>query len=189
MSDNFSNLLTVVERVQHTGPKDGVWQALVPLAAIALQSADRIDGLEAVLKQHGWNGKDFDHRLDVVSLKDDLVDLFKQGAVKTLTAPTRWRAARPIASLLEKVEWWRRILPLVDAHKLKGRIQSEISNSAQLAILDSNKIRHNEAATERLKSALVRAGWSIDSYFFTEVPDLDLLYETLTYEFGNSLHV
>lgn len=197
MSDELDKLLSVVEHVQNKSTHDTLWQALVPLAAIALKSADRIDGLEAVLKRHGWNGVDFGWPLDVAMLKCDLIQLYESNykstgdTVKTLPAPSRWCAAKPVASLLDKVEWWRGILrlPRIDAHMLRGRLQSEISNSAQLAIINSSKIKNNEAATERLKSALVQAGWSIDSYFFHEVPDLDLLYQTLTHEFANSLHV
>ena len=197
MSDELDKLLSVVEHVQNKSKHDTLWQALVPLAAIALKSADRIDGLEAVLKRHGWNGEDFGWPLDAAMLKCDLIQLYESNyrsagdTVKTLPAPSKWCAAKPVASLLDKVEWWRGILrlPHIDAHMLRGRLQSEISNAAQLAIINSSKIRNNEAATERLKRALVQAGWSIDSYFFHEVPDLDLLYQTLTHEFANSLHI
>lgn len=193
----LQQLVDVTDRLERSeGSLD--WKAanaaLVPLAALALHAADRIEGLPEVLLAHGWRDSSFDGAVDLHQLKHDLWLLFAahkerqllQGiAVAGLPAPA---VPRKIRAVPGPPPAWDRTRPLQSFRAFvqqlasegdgitDGRLTNDLTHHAQVAIVDAHK---NGVATDAFKRALVRGGWNQGHHAFLAPPDLRRLLACL----------
>ena len=200
----FQRLLHVADTVEPSGGWDHVATALVPLAAIALQCADRVPGLGDVLAKHGWNGSAFVRAFDLDELKRDLWALYGAGHEARLTADGdagRLLPPPPVVPPTHVVEvhhvhhhlsspptQWHAKSPVesfkekarsvrsVARYMPEGRIVNELTHYAQLALTDIYRLGLDG---ERFKYALRRGGYDLFSYSFKSVPDMDELIRAL----------
>lgn len=188
----LQQLVDVADRLEQSkGPPD--WQAanaaLVPLAALALHAADRIEGLPEVLAAHGWRDSGFDGAVDLHRLKHDLWLLFAahkerqllqgiagvallplpstaaSGAVRAVPGPPPpWDRRRSLQSFRAYVQQIADEGDRITA----GRLTNDLTHYAQVAIADAHK---TGVATDAFKRALVRGGWNQGHHAFLTPPD------------------
>lgn len=93
---DFQKLLSVVDDVKADAHWSQITALLVPLAALALQTADAIPGLPDVLRRHGWNGGSFSRAVELQKFKADLWALYGQHKeAQTLTSSGALTVAGP----------------------------------------------------------------------------------------------
>lgn len=201
----FKELLQVADTMQadDTDKWKSITISLVPLAALALQSADSIPGLRKVLTKHGWEDDRFTRAFDVEDFKADLWSLHRKHKKRTIdvsdhaltlttpahdapeqvihvvhhhltSTPTNWNAASPISSFVEKLK----TIQSVEQYMPVGRVVNELSHYAQVAIIETSKMK---LECEGFKKDLMRAGWDIHSYSFKDKPDLANLLHSVTH--------
>ena len=183
---SFTNLLEasddlVVSQAPQSSTSSGqVQDILVPLAALAFQSAHAIPGLSDTLVRHGWNGYTFEQPLDLESFNAELwkvyhtvdktkllvdedgVEFEKHKAPKI---EIRWDSQRPLQSFRDQLE----VLQNNHQHIPVGGMLTSLTHYTMIAIIEMNKLGQD---TEKLKKKLVQCGWNIHKYAFEEVPDI-----------------
>lgn len=206
----FKELLQVADTIEpdDTEKWKSITTSLVPLAALALQSADRIPGLRKVLTKHGWEYDRFTRAFDVEEFKADLWSLNKKAQKKTKEVTEQSQALAmtsprlPLPGIPEQVIHvvhhhmtkaptnWSVASPIsafverlvtiksVELYMPVGRIINELTHFAQVAIIEASKMN---LECEGFKKDLMRAGWDISSYSFREKPDLDNLLHLVTH--------
>ena len=206
----FKELLQVADTIEpdDTEKWKSITTSLVPLAALALQSADRIPGLRKVLTKHGWEHDRFTRAFDVEEFKADLWSLNKKAKKQAVEAAENSPALAmtlprlPLPALQEQVIHvvhhhmtkvptnWSAASPIsafvekvatiksVEQYMPVGRIINELTHFAQVAIIEASKMK---LECEGFKKDLMRSGWDIWSYSFQEKPDLDKLLHFVTH--------
>lgn len=206
----FKELLQVADTMQadDTDKWKSITTSLVPLAALALQSADSIPGLRKVLTKHGWEHDRFTRAFDVEDFKADLWSLQRKHRKRTrdvsddalaLTSPSQALVTHDTPEQVIHVVHhhltstptnWNAASPISSfVEKLKtiqsveqympvGRVVNELSHYAQVAIIETSKM---QLECEGFKKDLMRAGWDIQSYSFKDKPDLENLLHSVTH--------
>lgn len=206
----FKELLQVADTIEpdDTEKWKSITTSLVPLAALALQSADRIPGLRKVLTKHGWEHDRFTRAFDVEEFKADLWSLNKKAKKQAVEVAEKSQALAmtsprlPLPAVPEQVIHvvhhhmtkvptnWSAASPIsafvervvaiksVEQYMPIGRIINELTHFAQVAIIEASKMK---LECEGFKKDLMRAGWDKQSYSFKERPDLDNLLHFVTH--------
>lgn len=153
-------------------------QALVPLAALAIQSAQEIPGLLCILEKYGWDGAQFSTHMTLDDLRGDLWKLFEINKNKqlynALCFPTSGKSKRiecpPIESFKNHLAYLQTEMDRLPP----GRLVNELTHYAQCTIIDLQKSGKTHDA-EYFKHVLQKFGWSPSMFAFMNVPDIDAL--------------
>ena len=165
----MDGLLKLAEAIPVSQTNSAI-DALVPLAALALQCADAIPGLAELLAAHGWTDGRFRDDVHLGLLKHDLLALNE-------SPKGRWDHRRPIrswADLVDNMHAWRWVSP--------GRKSNILTHHAQIALLD---LARQGEDTELFKAGLVRGGWNVHHYAFLQPPDTAKLLQV----FGSATRI
>ena len=180
-----SNDLVVSQAPQSSTSSGQVQDILVPLAALAFQSAHAIPGLSDTLVRHGWNGYTFEQPLDLESFNAELwkvyhtVDktklLIDEDGIEfekhnTPKIEIRWDSHRPLQSFRDQLK----VLQNNHQHIPTGSMLNSLTHYTMIAIIEMNKLGHE---TDVFKKKLVHCGWNINKYAFEEVPDICRILE------------
>lgn len=175
-----SNDLVVSQAPQSSTSTGQATDILVPLAALAFQSAHTIPGLSDCLAKHGWNGYAFEEPLDLEKFNAELWKLYhtvdktrllvdedgiRFDKHKVPQIEISWDSQRPLQSFRDQLT----VLQSNSRHIPIGAMLNSLTHYAMIAIIEMNKLGHD---TETFKKKLVECGWNIRKYAFDEVPDL-----------------
>ncbi len=183
---SFTNLLeasddlVVSQAPQGQASTGQATDILVPLAALAFQSAHAIPGLYDCLVKHGWNGCTFEEPLDLENFNAELWKVYhtvdkskllvdasdvRFEAHKIPKIEIRWNSDRPLQSFRDQLavlQEYCRYIPI-------GPMLNSLTYYTMIAIIEMNKLGHD---TETFKKKLVECGWNIRKYAFDDLPDI-----------------
>lgn len=186
---SFKNLLEasddlVVSQAPEKSSPDVV-DVLVPLAALAVQSAHAIPGLSECLENHGWNGATFVSPLDLdrfnealwqiyhcldkskLAVDDNALSIEK---LKHMNVAIRWDSQKPLQSFRDQL----RVLENNSRYIPIGAMLSSLTYYTGVAIIEMSKLGQD---TEPFKKKLQTHGWNNTKYCFENLPNLKLFAE------------
>ena len=188
---SFKNLLQASDDlvVSRAPPKSSpdVTDVLVPLAALAVQSAHAIPGLSECLEDHGWNGSTFANPLDLERFNKALWQIYhcldkSKLAVadnalgiemlKHMNVAIRWDSQRPLQSFRDQL----RVLEENSRYIPTGAMLSSLDYYTGVAIIEMSKLGQD---AELFKRKLQTYNWNIDKYCFDKLPDLKLFADAI----------